>query len=56
MERLRAPARAFTSKTLLRHYAKWELTLNMKLGPRRNYHKGQVAQRDYANQPAHPVL
>ena len=24
----------------------------MKLGPRRNYHKGQAAKRHYANQPA----
>ena len=33
---------AFTFKTLLRHYAKRALTprfLNVKLGPRRNYHK-----------------
>ena len=40
---LKAPTSAFTFKTLLRHYAKWALTprsLNVKLGPRRNYHKG----------------
>ena len=39
----------------LRHYAKWALTprsLNVKLGPRRNYHKGRAAIRYYANQPA----
>ena len=44
----------FIFKTLLRHYAKRTLTsrfLNMKLGPRRNYHKGQAAVRHYANQP-----
>ena len=38
---LKAPTSAFTFKTLLRHYAKRVLTLrslNMKLGPRRNYH------------------
>ena len=48
---------AFTFKTLLRHYAKQALTprsLNVKLGPRRNYHKGQAAIRHYANQPAVP--
>ena len=36
---------ACTFNTLLRHYAKRALTprsLNVKLGPRRNYHKGQV--------------
>ena len=40
---LKAPTSAFTFKTLLRHYAKWALTprsLNVKLGPQRNYHKG----------------
>ena len=39
---LKAPTSAFTFKTLLRHYAKQALTprsLNVKLGPRRNYHK-----------------
>ena len=38
----------FTFKTLLRHYAKQALTpqsLNMKLGPGRNYHKGLKAIR-----------
>ena len=42
---LKAATTAFTFKTLLRHYAKRSLTprsLNMKLGPWRNYHKGQV--------------
>ena len=42
----------------LRHYAKLALTprsLNVKLGPRRNYHKGRAAIRHYANQPAHPL-
>ena len=36
---------AFTFKTLLRHYAKQALTprsLNVKLGPQRNYHKGRA--------------
>ena len=45
-------------KTLLRHYAKRALTprsLNVKLGPRCNYHKGRAAIRHYANQPAHPL-
>ena len=40
---LKAATTAFTFKTLLRHYAKQALTprsLNVKLGPRRNYHKG----------------
>ena len=44
---------AFTFKTLLRHYAKRALTprsLNVKLGPRRNYHEGRAAIRHYANQ------
>ena len=39
--RLKVPTSAFTFKTLLRHYAKRALTprsLNVKLGPRRNYH------------------
>ena len=42
---MKAPTSAFTFKTLLRHYAKRALTtrsLNMKLGPRRNYHKGRA--------------
>ena len=46
------------AKTLLRHYAKRALTprsLNMKLGPRRNYHEGRAAIRHYANQPARPL-
>ena len=54
---MKAPTSAFTFKTLLRHYAKQALTprsLNVKLGPRRNYHKGRAAIRHYANQPAHP--
>ena len=49
---LKAPTSAFTFKTLLKHYAKWALTprsLNVKLGPRRNYHKGRAAIRHYAN-------
>ena len=52
---LKAANTAFTFKTLLRHYAKRALTprsLNLKLGPRRNYHKGRVAIRQYANQTA----
>ena len=39
---LKAAITAFTFKTLLRHYAKRALTprsLNVKLGPRRNYLK-----------------
>ena len=50
---LKAATTAFTFKTLLRHYAKQALTpwsLNVKLGPRRNYHEGRVAIRHYANQ------
>ena len=49
---LKAATTAFTFKTLLRHYAKQTLTprsLNVKLGPRRNYHKGRAAIRHYAN-------
>ena len=48
---------AFTFKTLLRHYDKRTLTprsLNVKSGPRRNYHKGHAAIRHYANQRARP--
>ena len=55
---LKAPTSAFTFKTLLRHYAKQALTppsLNVKLGLRRNYHKGRVAIRHYANQPVRPL-
>ena len=47
---LKAATTAFTFKTLLRHYAKRALTprsLNVKLGPRRNYHKGRAAIRHY---------
>ena len=54
---LKAATTAFTFKTLLRHYAKRALTprsLNVKLGPRRNYHEGRAAIRHYANQPARP--
>ena len=42
----------------LRHYAKWALTpqsLNVKLGPRRNYHERRAAIRHYANQTARPL-
>ena len=42
---MKASSSAFTFKTLLRHYAKQALTpwsLNVKMGPRRNYHKGRV--------------
>ena len=52
---LKAATTAFTFKTLLRHHAKRALTprsLNVKLGPRRNYHEGRAALRDYANQTA----
>ena len=55
---LKAPTSAFTFKTLLRHYSKRALTprsLNVKLGPRRNYHKGRAAIRHYANQTACPL-
>ena len=54
---LKVATTAFTFKTLLRHYAKRALTprsLNVKLGPRRNYHEGRAAIRHYANQPARP--
>ena len=43
---LKAATTAFTYKTLLRHYAKRALTprsLNVKLGPQRNYHMGREA-------------
>ena len=42
---LKAATTAFTFKTLLRHYAKQELTprsLNVKLGPRHKSQKGQA--------------
>ena len=42
---LKVATTAFTFKTLLRHYAKRALTprsLNVELGPQRNYHKGQA--------------
>ena len=42
---LKAATTAFTFKTLLRHYAKRALTprsLNVKLGPQLNYHKGRT--------------
>ena len=55
---LKAATTAFTFKTLLRHHAKQALTprsLNVKLGPRRNYHKGRAAIRHYANQTARPL-
>ena len=54
----KAATTAFTFKTLLRHYAKRALTpcsLNVKSGPRRNYHKGRAAIRHYTNQPARPL-
>ena len=43
---MKAATTAFTFKTLLRHYAQRAFTprsLNVKLGPRHNYHKGQAA-------------
>ena len=55
---LKAATTAFTFKTLLRHYAKQVLTprsLNVKLGPRHNYHEGRAAIRHYANQTARPL-
>ena len=56
---LKAAITAFTFKTLLRHYAQWALTprsLNVKLGPRRNYCKGRAAIRHCANQPPFSVI
>ena len=56
--RLKAATTVFTFKTLLRHYAQQALTprsLNVKLGPRRNYHKGRAAIRHYSNQTARPL-
>ena len=47
---LKAATTAFTFKT---QYAKKALTqrsLNVKLGPRRNYHNGRAAIRHYTNQ------
>ena len=58
LKALKAATTAFTFKTLLRHYAKQALTprpLNVKLGPRRNYHKGRAAIRHYANLTARPL-
>ena len=55
---LKVTTSVFTFKTLLRHYAKWALTpwsLNVELGPRRNYHEGRAAIRHYANQTARPL-
>ena len=39
----KAPTRALTPRSL-----------NVKLGPQRNYHEGRAAIRHYANQPAVP--
>ena len=50
--------RMFPKISHLRHYAKRALTprsLKVKLGPRRNYHKGRAAIRHYANQTARPL-
>ena len=47
---LKPATTAFKFKTLLRHYAKRALTprsLNVKLGPRCNYHKGRAAKRHH---------
>ena len=55
---LKAATTSFTFKTLSRHYAKRALTprsLNVKLGPRHNYHEGQAAVRHYDYQPARPL-
>ena len=55
---LKAATTAYTFKTPLRHYAKWALTpqsLNVKLGPRHNYHEGRAAIRHYANRTARPL-
>ena len=43
---LKAATTAFTFKTQ---------SLNVKLGPRRNYHQGRAAIRHYANQTARPL-
>ena len=51
---LKAPSSAFTFRTLLRHYAKRALTpqsLNVKLGPRRNYHVGPAAMQTMLTKP-----
>ena len=40
----KAPTRALTPRSL-----------NVKLGPRRNYHEGRAAIRHYADQPALPL-
>ena len=45
---LKSATTAFTFKTLLRHYAEQVSTprsLNVKLGPRHNYHEGRAAIR-----------
>ena len=55
---VKAPTRASTFKTLLRHYAKQTLSprsVDVKLGCRRNYHKGRAAIRHYGNQTARPL-
>ena len=55
---LKAATTVFTFKTELRHYAKRTLTqrsLNVKLGPRRNYLEGRAAKRHYVNQTARPL-
>ena len=54
---LKAATTAFTFKTLLRHYAKRALTqrsLNVKLGPRRNYHKGRAVWLAWCLISTHP--
>ena len=51
---LKVSTSAFTFKTLLRHYAKQALiprSLNVKLGPQRNYHEVRAAIRHYTNLP-----
>ena len=48
----------FTFKKLLRHHAKRALTpryVDVKLGPRRNYHEGWAALIHYANHSARPL-
>ena len=55
---LKVATTAFTFKTLLRHYAKQALTpryLNVKLGPRRNYQKGQAAFSVIVQQVVEPM-
>ena len=51
---MKEPTSAFTCKSLLRHFGK-QAPKHVKFGPRHNHHKGPVALRIYANQPARPT-